>query len=303
VITDVKSQGQQVDMGPAIEKTLTTVTELDVTNAITITGTKKMQFVNGTGQGTLYVIDGNEIQYGHPITYGVRDLDITTDIHTNSDVFDEYKIIVKSADSASAKVVLAESAQIFTVNNDQTGVAGYYKAKLNDTAFAGGYGEGRIILLGDPMTLPKDETIDLPDLLHTVKYSIEKKVDLKRKKSVSVASGTKLKETFADYDPFLEQDITVSAIAVVPGVGPTLDIVDEATADKDMNLVLIGGPVANTLTAELVTNGKSTVDWYASEGDIEVISSAFKTTKYAIIVAGKNREATKAAADALAAAL
>jgi S-layer protein (TIGR01564 family) len=86
-------------------------------------------------------------------------------------------------------------------------------------------------------------------------------------------------------------------------VGPTLDIVDEATADKDMNLVLIGGPVANTLTAELVTNGKSTVDWYASEGDIEVISSAFKTTKYAIIVAGKNREATKAAADALAAAL
>jgi S-layer protein (TIGR01564 family) len=70
-----------------------------------------------------------------------------------------------------------------------------------------------------------------------------------------------------------------------------------------MNLVLIGGPVANSLVAELVTAGKSKVDWYTSDGDIELVSDYPSTGFTGIIVAGKNREATKAAADALAAAL
>ncbi len=70
-----------------------------------------------------------------------------------------------------------------------------------------------------------------------------------------------------------------------------------------MNLVLLGGPVANKMTAELVTGKKSKVDWYASAGDIEVVADAYTTGKSAIIVAGKNRDATKKAADALAAAL
>jgi S-layer protein (TIGR01564 family) len=82
--------------------------------------------------------------------------------------------------------------------------------------------------------------------------------------------------------------------------GPTLDIKAEDAADTSMNLVLIGGPVANTLTSDLVENGKSTVDWYNSDGDIEVISSAFKSGKYGIIVAGKDRTATADAAKAVA---
>jgi hypothetical protein len=54
------------------------------------------------------------------------------------------------------------------------------------------------------------------------------------------------------------------------------------------------------LTSDLVENGKSTVDWYNSDGDIEVISSAFKSGKYGIIVAGKDRTATADAAKAVA---
>ncbi len=45
------------------------------------------------------------------------------------------------------------------------------------------------------------------------------------------------------------------------------------------------------------------MNWYESDGDIEVIADAFTTGKTAIIVAGKTREETKAAAEALAAAL
>lgn len=55
-----------------------------------------------------------------------------------------------------------------------------------------------------------------------------------------------------------------------------------------MNLVLLGGPVANKLTAELVTGTKS-----KSAGDIEVVADAYT----------KGKAATKAAADELAKAL
>ncbi len=80
------------------------------------------------------------------------------------------------------------------------------------------------------------------------------------------------------------------------------------TADKnDNNLVLVGGPVANALTASLVrTNAADagTLDsWKASEGDIKVVADAFATGKYGIIVAGNNRDATRAAAQAPADAL
>ena len=95
-------------------------------------------------------------------------------------------------------------------------------------------------------------------------------------------------------------------MATTGGAGesvPDITIVDEDTADTSMNLVLIGGPVANTLTSDLVENGKSTVDWYTSEGDIEVIASAFTSGKYGVIVAGQDRTATAEAAAALAADL
>lgn len=70
-----------------------------------------------------------------------------------------------------------------------------------------------------------------------------------------------------------------------------------------MNHVLMGGPVANKLVANLVTAGTSKVDWYTSDGDIEVISDQPASGFTSIIVAGKTRTETKAAAEALAAAL
>ncbi len=65
----------------------------------------------------------------------------------------------------------------------------------------------------------------------------------------------------------------------------------------DSNLILVGGPVANTVTKYLVDNGYSTVDWYNSAGDIEYIEdfNGFGV----LIVAGKDRYATRDAAKKL----
>jgi hypothetical protein len=75
---------------------------------------------------------------------------------------------------------------------------------------------------------------------------------------------------------------------------PLFEIREEETARRDRNLVLVGGPVANRLTAELVESGKSKIDWYESEGEIEVVPNAFGNAT-AIIVAGKDRKATQRA--------
>jgi len=77
------------------------------------------------------------------------------------------------------------------------------------------------------------------------------------------------------------------------------------------NLVLVGGPgltvdpfseelrICNTLTKELCDQKLSTVDWFNSLGEYEYIADAFVKGKDVIIVAGKDREATRHAVENL----
>jgi S-layer protein (TIGR01564 family) len=185
---------------------------------------------------------------------------------------------------------------------------GYSKFKYGDTTFTSQTGGPNLVLLGDVISLTKGDVQDLPDTLMRLDLDAYGSFDVEQKETVSVASGTKLKDTTSAYDPFLDdsQIVTVSVTGGVEAV-PTLALKkDNEITDADKsgyNLVLVGGPVANALTAELVTAAKSAVDWETSAGDIEIVNDAFVTGKAAIIVAGKNREATAAAADALAAQL
>jgi len=73
---------------------------------------------------------------------------------------------------------------------------------------------------------------------------------------------------------------------------------DEALLEniaKNNNLILIGGPVANRLVANLVQNGKSKIDWYTSQGEIEYIPNGLYPGRDVIIVAGADREKTRTA--------
>ncbi|MEN6378588.1 MAG: S-layer protein [Methanofastidiosum sp.] len=64
---------------------------------------------------------------------------------------------------------------------------------------------------------------------------------------------------------------------------------------KNNNLILVGGPVANRLVANLVREGKSKVDWYTSQGDIEYIPNGLYPGRDVVIVAGADREKTREA--------
>jgi len=96
---------------------------------------------------------------------------------------------------------------------------------------------------------------------------------------------------------------TYTEITVMPPTEPITYLDTEIDVNAvDSNLILIGGPVANAITKYLVDQGLSTVDWEASEGDLEYIEGAFGEYG-ALIVAGKDRYATREAAKELMAYL
>jgi hypothetical protein len=77
------------------------------------------------------------------------------------------------------------------------------------------------------------------------------------------------------------------------------------SADKtNKNLILVGGPVVNTLVAELAAASKTKdTAWYRSQGAgtalIDLVADAFATGKSALVVAGYEAPDTRAATSAL----
>ncbi len=72
---------------------------------------------------------------------------------------------------------------------------------------------------------------------------------------------------------------------------------DEVALNADDNLILIGGPVANSLTEDLVSVGRSEVDWSeADDGRVEFIEGAYGLNDVdVLIVAGSTRDGTESA--------
>jgi len=75
------------------------------------------------------------------------------------------------------------------------------------------------------------------------------------------------------------------------------------TATNTKNLVLVGGPVYNSIVKDLVDMGASTVDWATSAGEWEWIADPMAKGYDVLIVAGANREETRMAAEDLVAML
>jgi len=71
-------------------------------------------------------------------------------------------------------------------------------------------------------------------------------------------------------------------------------------AKSDYNLILVGGPVANSVVNELIILGATSMEfWTLSKGDYVIFNDAFVNGKDVIVVAGKDREATNKAAKSL----
>jgi len=108
----------------------------------------------------------------------------------------------------------------------------------------------------------------------------------------------------------VEGAVAGSTAVALPAAIAKTDAEVTAADKSGYNLVLVGGPVVNTLVNALQTEGKlektigaagSTADIAtAGAGVVELVADAFATGKYAVVVAGSDRAGTKAAANILA---
>ena len=127
-------------------------------------------------------------------------------------------------------------------------------------------------------------TLVVEDQDHT-DYSIDTSITVSR----DVLDSTDTIRTYVDLD---------STMLV------KLDENIDATLKESYNLILVGGPVANTIVADLVDLGETTMEmWETSDGDVVILEDVFAVGKDVLIVAGADREKTASAAISLIDAL
>ncbi|MEE8402830.1 MAG: NosD domain-containing protein [Candidatus Hydrothermarchaeaceae archaeon] len=218
VVTDNETSNNDIELGPAIAKSLTADT-LDKDNAVVVSGTKKILYgVDGTlrfyAAGSLVE---SPVSLSGISSYPYELVSDKFPWHITSDEFKSYNIYVIYADGSTAKVIFVEKSQLVKLTNDEEGVMGYSSIKVGDTDW---YNDG-LYLLSDPISLPKGETIDLADTYYQLKYTTSKQFDILRKKVSAVVSGTKLKPTTAPGEDFLKESIIVTVIPTptIPSCG------------------------------------------------------------------------------------
>ncbi|ASA77245.1 S-layer protein [Thermococcus sp. 5-4] len=136
-------------------------------------------------------------------------------------------------------------------------------------------------------------TID--DVDRVVAYAY---ICLKEKEGKVVEKELKVGDDVLDTD-YKVEGIYGDVVTLKPVTSPITVMDYEVNMDDPgSNLILIGGPVANSITKYLVEQNISKVDWYNSPGDIEYIQDALGGYDV-VIVAGATRDETKVAAEAL----
>lgn len=123
---------------------------------------------------------------------------------------------------------------------------------------------------------------------------------LKEKEGTIIEKELKVGDSVLGTD-YVVSEIHATADNIIPKpVASPITVMDYEVnlEDPGSNLILVGGPVANSVTQYLVDEGISQVDWYNSTGGIEYIQDALGGYDV-VIVAGATRTETKAAAEAL----
>jgi hypothetical protein len=163
----------------------------------------------------------------------------------------------------------------YTINGPEN----YFRIEVQDVDF------GKI-----PSGEPKDFTYyQANGFYNYLGYIYEKGYELDSKGTD--ADGVKLKITqtvVADTITYT-QNVAIDPVELIK-----LDI-EINTNTNTKNLILIGGPVYNSIVKDLQNLGESTVNWATSPGEWEWIADPYAKGYDVLIVAGANREETRLA--------
>lgn len=245
--------------------------------------------------------DRGDMDGSFELTYNQSDLPELIEEKEFVDLFPDYHMILETVDANSGTVSIAfvNKSDVIELTDGVKDVAGYEFIKVfnDDYGVANGFSAfGPEVILS-----PGGGRIKISGTKYWVSLSMGKTFDIEKKKTLDdIFPQTWLKNAKPDYDDFLTKDILIEVSASYEAV-PLIPVKSEkevTESEKDeKTLVLVGGPVANSLVADLVSANKSKIDWDSSPGEIEVVENAFKDGQTVVIAAGKDREATMAATE------
>ncbi len=313
LVQDYSDGTSKVTLVPVSEKTISKAANTGdlISSAVTIPGTdKKIGMTNlgyATNRTALATWQDNAtfavIISGAIDAYEERDSttsDKTLELDSDLELLSGYYTYVTAITSDSVTLAIGKEADKVSYSNGDTDRLGYAKVVVNDDdgwTTNGDY-DDEFRFEDSEITIATGGNALLGDTYVSVVFTSDKEFDLVTEKTEPTDSGSEMKH---DQDPWNDiLNIKINEVAITGGTTEAVTLVtlkDTAVtaADKsDYNLVLVGGPVANVLTAELLTATGAT-------GTVEVVSDAFNPGKYAIVVAGATRTETATAATALAA--
>lgn len=119
--------------------------------------------------------------------------------------------------------------------------------------------------------------------------------------NVVIVVGSNAAEMDGESAAMLAEKINAMALPDAPAVVVMTDTDFSFTdwkADCDYNLILVGGPVANTIVRFLVDEGFSNTNWTISPGEREYIT-AYSNGCNILVIAGADRDVTRLAVQAL----
>jgi hypothetical protein len=296
-IVDIEA-GEKIVIGKVAKRTF--INAANINSFISVPHTSKSIGVFGITANLslrlgVYDRDKGSMDRSFELPYNQSDLPELVEEKEFLDLFPDHHMILDTVDASAGTVTIAfvNRSDVIELTDGIEDTAGYEFIKV----FNDDYGvPNGFAAFGPEVTLSPGESIKISGTKYWVSLSTAKTFDIEKEKTLGdVLPETWLKKTKADYDDFLTKDVLIGASGSYNGI-PHIPVKSEKEITEsekgEKTLVLVGGPVANSLVAELVSTGKSKVDWYTSEGDIEVIEDAFVEGQTAIIIAGKDREAT-----------
>ncbi len=300
LMTGFTDDENKIDLVPVSQKNVVNATNTGdiISSAVTIPGTDLKigltDYLSGSPSAKFAIIEGGAIT-----GYIVRDSSSSPALSTTKDqeLIDGYYIYPTKLEPTYVQLTIGKTADKFSISDGDTDVLGYAKAVVDDDDGWAASDSNEVRFEDSSITIEDDSKAVLGATNVYLKYDKDRKLDLVTMKSKTATSGSKLKSSSSPWNDFLNIDI--SSVSVSGGTTEAVqlstlkDTAVTASDKSDYNLVLVGGPVANVLTAELLTATGAT-------GTVEVVSDAFATGKYAIVVAGATRTETATAATALA---
>ena len=203
----------EIEIGSAITKKILDAVEVNPDNAVVINGSWKVLYdfnASGDNRGVIYFYEGNSLLdvYSFDTTTFSGPKKLNDDISVG-DFEDQYNIFLVKVNNIEQwiSMVFVDKYTVVEIVDEEEDIMGYDSAWVNNSDW-----QGHVVFWSEIIDLEPDTSMDIPGTYYTIKFTVDKYMDIKRKHVVNCPINTILKPVEAAYTDFLSDDIVISKV-------------------------------------------------------------------------------------------